>query len=225
MSAPSDTLVVQRETYRRLVLRKRLILAGLMTLLLCSVLLDLALGPASYSLREVLGALFSPDDASAQVRVVMWDIRLPVALMAVAVGAALSLAGAQMQTILNNPLASPFTLGISAAASFGAAIGLGSLSRYEGLFISRLLPLFAALAFVANGLGWLSHRQWHRSLLGMIGPAIVFAATVWLLGNWWTANLLYLGLALMVGVSVWDFVSPAHRRCGPDSCELPAHRG
>jgi len=111
-----------------------------------------------------------------------------------------------------------------AIASLGAAIGLGFLSQYEGLFISRLLPLFAVLAFIANALGWLSHRQWHRSLLGMIGPAIVFAATVWLLGNWWTANLMYVGLALMVGVSIWDLVSPANRRCGPDSCELPSKR-
>ncbi|MBS7674840.1 iron chelate uptake ABC transporter family permease subunit, partial [Vibrio cholerae] len=87
----------------------RLILVALALLLLCRVLLDLALGPARYSLVEVLGALLSPDSAAPQVRVVMWDIRLPVALMAVAVGAALSLAGAQMQTILNNPLASPFT--------------------------------------------------------------------------------------------------------------------
>lgn len=54
-----------------------------------------------------------------------------------------------------------------ALASFGAAIGLGFLSQYEGLFISRLLPLFAALAFLANALGWFSHRQWLRSLLGM----------------------------------------------------------
>ncbi len=30
--------------------------------------------------------------------------------------------------------------------------------------------------------------------------------------------------ALMIGVSIWDFVSPAHRRCGPDGCELPAKR-
>ncbi len=50
-----------------------------------------------------------------------------------------------------------------ALASFGAAIGLGFLSQYEGLFISRLLPLFAALAFLANALGWFSHRQWLRS--------------------------------------------------------------
>jgi hypothetical protein len=50
-----------------------------------------------------------------------------------------------------------------ALASFGAAIGLGFLSQYEGLFISRLLQLFASLAVLANALGWLSHRQWHRS--------------------------------------------------------------
>ena len=53
MSSLTETVEVQRETYRRLVLRKRLILAGLVILLLCSVLLDLALGPASYSFSEV----------------------------------------------------------------------------------------------------------------------------------------------------------------------------
>lgn len=102
-----------------------------------------------------------------------------------------------------------------ALASLGAAIGLGFLSQYEGLFITRLLPLFAALALLANALGWLSHRQWHRSLLGMIGPTIVLAAMLLFFGNWWTANLLYVGLAFMVGVSIWDFVSPANRRCEP----------
>jgi mercuric ion transport protein len=109
-----------------------------------------------------------------------------------------------------------------ALASLGAAIGLGFLQQYEGLFVSQLLPLFAALAFVANALGWLRHRQWHRCLLGMIGPAIVFAGTVWLLGNWWTGRLVYTGLALMVGVSIWDLVSPANRRCGLNSGEPPA---
>ena len=111
-----------------------------------------------------------------------------------------------------------------AIASLGAAIGLGFLSQYEGLFITRLLPLFAALALLANALGWLSHRQWHRSLLGMIGPAIVLAALLLFFGNWWTENLLYVGLAFMVGVSIWDFVSPANRRCEPDACVLPPKR-
>lgn len=70
-----------------------------------------------------------------------------------------------------------------AIASLSTAIGLGFLQEYEGLFISTLVPLFAIVALLANALGWLSHRQWHRSLLGMIGPAIVLAGTVWLLGN------------------------------------------
>ncbi len=112
-----------------------------------------------------------------------------------------------------------------ALAGVGAAVGMGFLSQYEGLFITWLLPLFAALALLANALGWLSHRQWHRSLLGMVGPTIVLAAMYLFFGRWWTENLLYVGLAFMVGVSIWDFVSPANRRCGPDGCELPLKRG
>ena len=112
-----------------------------------------------------------------------------------------------------------------ALASFGAAIGLGFLSQYEGLFISRLLPLFATLALLANALGWLKHRQWHRSILGMVGPAVVLAVTLWFPGESWGEYLLYAGLALMVGASIWDFLSPANRRCAPDSCKTPAQRG
>lgn len=67
----------------------------------------------------------------------IWDIRMPIALMAVTVGASLSVAGAQMQTILSNPLASPFTLGISAAASFGAALALvGGVAIFPGRCIT-----------------------------------------------------------------------------------------
>ncbi|MDR0279447.1 MAG: iron ABC transporter permease [Paucimonas sp.] len=145
MNALEESPVLQRDGYRRLVLRKRLVLGALAALLMFSVLLDLALGPARYSLGQVLGALFAPDSAADQVRVVMWQIRLPVALMAVAVGAALSLAGAQMQTILNNPLASPFTLGISAAASFGAALGLAFGVAVFPLAAQFMVPLNAFL--------------------------------------------------------------------------------
>ncbi|WP_223458055.1 FecCD family ABC transporter permease [Pseudomonas sp. A-R-26] len=177
MSSLTDTVVVQRETYRRLVLRKRLILSGLVILLICSVLLDLALGPASYSLSEVLGALFSPDSASPQVRVVMWDIRLPVALMAVAVGAALSLAGAQMQTILNNPLASPFTLGISAAASFGAALGLAFGVALFPLAAQFMVPLNAFIMAMLSALliHFLSMRRGVTAeTIVLLGIALVF---------------------------------------------------
>jgi iron complex transport system permease protein len=58
------------------------------------------------------------------VSTIVWDVRLPQALIAVLVGTALGLAGAEMQTVLNNPLASPFTLGISSSATFGAALAI-----------------------------------------------------------------------------------------------------
>lgn len=111
-----------------------------------------------------------------------------------------------------------------AIASIGAALGLGFLQEYEGLFISRLMPLFAALALVANALGWLNHRQWHRSALGMIGPSLVLGALGWLGGDGWPGSLLYVGLGLMLAVSVWDLLWPTNRRCGPDGCDLPAAR-
>ncbi len=109
-----------------------------------------------------------------------------------------------------------------ALATLGGAIGLGFLAQWEGLFITTLLPLFAALALVANVVGWFSHRQWWRGALGVIGPLLVLSAA--LLMRFYgvqTAPLLYVGLALMVGVAIWELVAPAAPRCGPDSCELP----
>ncbi len=111
-----------------------------------------------------------------------------------------------------------------AIASIGAALGLGFLQEYEGLFISRLMPLFAAIALVANALGWLSHRQWHRSVMGMIGPTLVLGALGWLGGEGWSTSTLYAGLGLMLAVSAWDLLWPTNRRCAPDGCDLPAAR-
>ena len=122
LAAEVADLAAGRDAYRRQS-RRRLALLGLLLALLClSLVADLALGPARYGYVEVARALLGLE-VPLSVSVVVWEIRLPVALMAVVVGASLSVAGAQMQTVLNNPLASPFTLGISAAAGFGAALG------------------------------------------------------------------------------------------------------
>jgi iron complex transport system permease protein len=143
-----------RGAYRVIVQRKKLVLLALAVVLVLSVIADLALGPARYSMREVVLALMGSAEVSEQVSVVIWDIRMPVALMAVVVGAALSAAGAQMQTILNNPLASPFTLGISAAASFGASValvfGIGFLPWAIDYIVSinALLMAMAAALFI-----------------------------------------------------------------------------
>jgi ABC-type Fe3+-siderophore transport system permease subunit len=59
-----------------------------------------------------------------QIETIVWRIRLPQALASMVAGAGLAVAGAAMQSILRNPLGSPFTLGISHAAAFGAALSV-----------------------------------------------------------------------------------------------------
>ena len=110
--------------YRRLLWRRGLLVAGLALLLLVSVLGDLASGASGMSLGRLLQGIFEPTTLSATERVIIWNVRLPYALMAVLVGAALSLVGAEMQAILDNPLASPFTLGVSSSAALGASLAI-----------------------------------------------------------------------------------------------------
>ncbi len=79
---------------------------------------DLFVGPAKISLDN-LAVIF---DTNSVEHVAFFRLRMVESLMAVGIGLSLGLAGGVMQTILNNPLASPFTLGVSSAASFGAAL-------------------------------------------------------------------------------------------------------
>ncbi|MER9962758.1 iron ABC transporter permease [Mesorhizobium sp. M0045] len=166
-----------RGRYRALVWRRQLILVGLGAALLFSLCVDLAVGPARYDLGEVVRALVFPDTVPQQVRVVLWDIRMPVALMAIVVGAALAVAGAQMQTILNNPLASPFTLGISAAASFGAALALAFGVRLVPAAVEYVVPINAfVMAMLA---AFLIHvlsvkRGVSAETIVLLGIALVF---------------------------------------------------
>lgn len=103
-----------------------------------SVLMDVASGPGNFPLMDVIDVLFDENAHGISLNVIVWDIRLPVALFALLIGAMLGAAGAEMQTILNNPLADPFTLGISAAASFGASLAIVagfSLIPFAGGFL------------------------------------------------------------------------------------------
>lgn len=86
-------------------------------LLLIASLIDLFIGDSKIVLSDL-------SNLSEIQRTILFDIRLPEVLTASVVGLSLGLGGAIMQTILNNPLADPFTLGISSAAGFGASLFL-----------------------------------------------------------------------------------------------------
>lgn len=110
--------------YDRQVRKRIFLIIALVVGTVLSFIVDIATGPSFLSLTEVINGLLNPAEVDNGTRVIIWQVRLPYALMAILVGMALSVAGAEMQTILNNPLASPFTLGVSAAASFGAALSI-----------------------------------------------------------------------------------------------------
>lgn len=87
------------------------------------LLFNISIGSTSIALKEIFKVIFTGVGENNNKMIIM-DIRMPMALMAIVVGASLGIGGCEIQTILRNPIASPFTLGISAAASFGAAVGL-----------------------------------------------------------------------------------------------------
>jgi iron complex transport system permease protein len=110
---------------RHLAMGRNKVLLGLCLGGLLAALAGYALGAGRYdiSLARALGLLLDGQSAGP-AGVVVLGIRLPRILAAIAGGFALAVSGALTQSLLGNPLASPFTLGISHAAAFGAACGI-----------------------------------------------------------------------------------------------------
>lgn len=120
----------------------RLILS-LLTAVVALFLVSLSLGPADVSLGKSLAALF--DDSYGPLTLVMQEIRLPRAILAVVIGGGLGLAGAAMQGYLRNPLAEPGLIGVSSSAALGAVLAINT-----GL--AAALPLGLPLAALAGAL-------------------------------------------------------------------------
>ena len=128
-------------------------------LLVILFVLDLLIGSVHIPLRDILGALFG-GDVDASTRLIVLDIRLIKAIVAVLAGIALSVSGLQMQTLFRNPLAGPYVLGISSGASLGVAIfilgmpllGVATNSTLSSVGTAGAAWLGAAfiLAFVAS---------------------------------------------------------------------------
>lgn len=112
---------------------------------LCLVALSGLVGTAPLSLEASLGALVGQGDAAA--RTILWEIRLPRAAAAFGVGATLGLAGAALQGLLQNPLAEPGVLGVSAFAALGAVVAIFfGLAGISGLIVPLAAILGAGLA-------------------------------------------------------------------------------
>ncbi len=134
--------------------KRRLFLLVLTGLSILSLILGFALGSVRVPFTGVLSSIFlgpNPGELAEPQgtwHVIVWTLRLPRVLLAFAVGASLSVAGAVMQGLFRNPMADPFVLGVSSGASLGAVFGIAlGLGRALGLWA---LPFVAFLGAVAT---------------------------------------------------------------------------
>ncbi|MGP9681101.1 MULTISPECIES: FecCD family ABC transporter permease [unclassified Brachybacterium] len=126
--APAPAAAAASAPARRHELRKRLVIAAGLVVSVLALITSVTIGTAGVGFTDVVrsiqvsivGGTISADFASSYA--VITQLRLPRVLLAFTAGAALSVSGVLMQGLLRNPLVSPFTLGVSPAAAFGAAL-------------------------------------------------------------------------------------------------------
>ena len=172
----------------------------------------LFVGSSHMSIAECFAALAKKGSA-AQVRII-WNIRIPRVLAAIIAGAGLSISGLIMQTDLNNPMASPSTLGVSNAAVFGANL---SIIAFAGGFLNTGNHLSSytvgANPYATSLMAFLFSTVSILLILGLcrlraFQPGVVVLAGI-AIGSVWTAATTILQFyATDVGLSaavIWTF--------------------
>lgn len=202
-----------------------LVLAGLMGVAIGFGVIELSFAEVCYVL---LNRVF-PDHfhVSEIARKVVWDIRLPRVLFGIFSGAGLGMAGAVMQVVLKNPLASPYTLGISSAAGFGAALAILTGNGFLGNYLVAGNAFIFALisSFVIVGVSGLKGTSSETMILTGIAIMYLFSACTtlmeyfadpeavkgvvfWMVGNlgkasWEKLTVLLSVLAVCIPVLIW----------------------
>jgi len=162
------------------------------------VVLTLKLGYMEHSFSTIFQTLLN-SDSNESLSYLLWELRIPRMLAAFAVGAILALSGAILQSILRNPLASPFTLGLSQGAAFGASfsiIVLGSATISIGFFQDISLVVVGAFlgAIVSSllvlGFSMIKNISSEGLILAGVAIAAFFNAATMLLQYFSTDNQL-----------------------------------
>ncbi len=174
---------------RQLTLGRMLWSCGvLFVVLIGAILLALRLGAVPFSLADLAQNLWwlahgQPERLSTDFRLIMVDIRLPRILLAVLVGAALSVAGAGFQALLRNPLADPYVLGVSSGAALGVILALLVLPRMP--LLTPLAGFLGAAATIA-AVYFLGRREGQLDsgtllLAGIISASFLSAIIIFLM--------------------------------------------
>ncbi|WP_440955657.1 FecCD family ABC transporter permease [Methanosarcina sp. Mfa9] len=181
MSANSSTCM--KNEYSEYVARKLSFLLGSFAALGILLTFAVTVGSADLRMGDVFLALYSrffSAEVSDFTYGVVWHLRLPRLLMGVVAGAGLAASGAVMQGITRNPLVSPFTIGISSAAAFGASLsiflGAGLLRGGQVCIIGSAFLFSLLCAFAVFGLAKLRGSSPETLVLAGIAISYLFGA-------------------------------------------------
>lgn len=204
------------------------LLLGLAGLALGLFLASLLIGPAGFAAGDALRALIDGNEGPATT--VMREIRLPRALLAIAVGASLGLAGAAMQGFLRNPLAEPGLIGVSGAAALGAVLALQTglvaafslalpLSALAGAGTAVLLLLLLAgprgtsLTLILAGIAISALASAMTALVLNLSPNPYAASEIifWMMGSLADRSFVHVWLAIPFMAAGWLMIAGTAR--------------
>ncbi|MBR3994331.1 MAG: iron ABC transporter permease [Clostridia bacterium] len=142
----------------------------------------LCIGTFEITPGDILSSLFSKitgeGSLNPRIEYILWDNRLPRILLALLVGAGLSISGCAFQSLFANPLATPDTLGVASGASFGAALALLFGFSFLGIqLFSMAMGLLAVVLTVISGTGRSKH-SFSGVVLGGIMIGSLFSALI-----------------------------------------------
>jgi iron complex transport system permease protein len=141
------------ESYRNYLKSKYLYLIVCFILLIILLVTGIGIGPTSIGWSDILSTLNGENSGSSQH--VILHLRMPRLVAAMLSGAALAVSGVVMQSVLRNPLGSPFTLGISNAAAFGAAFAYIFLTDSTIIHqLSSFIPIIKPLLVTISAFVW-----------------------------------------------------------------------
>ena len=133
------------------------LLVGLIVVLLAVLILSLGVGAVALTPAQLVAALWArvttASQAAPEVAIIVWDLRLARALLAIIIGAGLAAAGAAYQAVFRNPLADPFIIGASGGAALGAtlAIVIGLPAVLPAAFLGAVAAVAAVYALAQAG--------------------------------------------------------------------------
>lgn len=166
-------------------MKSKLILALVGSFFIC--ILGIAIGSVLIPLYDIIMIIGNKvfgtamdSNIDAITSSIVWEIRIPRVFMAFSVGAALSVSGAIMQSTLKNPLASSYTLGVSAGAALGAGIVIttGIIIPMLGFFTLPLVGLICGLITVFGAVGFAASMDKNMDSNTIILAGIVFSLFV-----------------------------------------------